>query len=148
MKFWDSSAILPLLVVKRATVAVRAIARKDGDMAVWWATRIECRSAVARREREGILGADAARRLGEEIDLLAVAWSEILPTEAVRQRAERHLSVHRLRSADALQLAAALVWAEDGPRGLEFVCLDGQLRTAALSEGFTVLPARLPLGAS
>lgn len=61
-------------------------------------------------------------------------------TEAVRQRAKRLLMVHPLRAADALQLAAALVWAAESPQGLELVCLDRRLKEAALKEGFTVLP--------
>jgi len=56
------------------------------------------------------------------------------------QRAERLLSVHTLRAADAFQLAAALIWTQESPRGFELVCLDQNLREAAFREGFTVLP--------
>ncbi len=48
--------------------------------------------------------------------------------------------IHPLRAADAMQLAAALVWTEDATSGAEFVCLDQNLREAALKEGFTILP--------
>jgi hypothetical protein len=72
---------------------------------------------------------------------LALNWSEVLPGELVRQRTERLLAVHPLRAADAFQLAAALIWAEEKPRGLEVVCLDQNLREAALKEGFEVLPS-------
>jgi hypothetical protein len=71
---------------------------------------------------------------------LSAAWSEVQPTEPVRLRAERLLTVHPLRAADALQLAAALLWGEDTPQGLDFVCLDQNLREAARKEGFAVLP--------
>lgn len=144
MKFWDSSAILPLLVGERATVAVRSIARKDEDMAVWWAARVECRSAMARRQREGVFSVTEVSLLIDALGTLSAAWSEVQPTEAVRLRAERLLAVHPLRAADSLQLAAALVWADGAPRGLEFVCLDENLREAARAEGFAVLPARIP----
>jgi hypothetical protein len=56
----------------------------------------------------------------------------------VRLRAERLLSIHPLRTTDALQLASALIWAQESPRGLDFVCLDQNLREAALKEGFSV----------
>ncbi len=46
-----------------------------------------------------------------------------------------------MRAADALQLASALIWAQETPRGLDFVCLDQNLREAALKEGFSVQPA-------
>ena len=74
------------------------------------------------------------------LDALAGEWSEVQPAKKVRQRAERLLRVHSLRAADALQLSSALVWAEESPSGLFFVCLDVNLREAAFKEGFTVLP--------
>lgn len=49
--------------------------------------------------------------------------------------------MHALRSADALQLAAALVACDERPRGETFVSLDERLRNAAQREGFTVLPS-------
>jgi len=74
------------------------------------------------------------------LSALAATWSEVQPSEAVRLRAERLLSIHPLRAADALQLASALIWAQETPRGLGFVCLDQNLREGALKEGFSVLP--------
>jgi hypothetical protein len=73
------------------------------------------------------------------VDLSAL-WVEVEPAAALRERAVRLLSSHNLRAADALQLAAALVWAEERPAGRVFVCLDARLREAARLDGFTVLP--------
>ena len=50
---------------------------------------------------------------------------------------KRLLSVHDLRAADALQLAAAFFVAEARPSTLEFVCLDDPPLAAARREGFT-----------
>jgi predicted nucleic acid-binding protein len=112
----------------------------DEDMVVWWATRGECLSALIRRQREGSLAADAEQKARSVLQILAERWSEVQPTEVLRRRAERIIAVHPLRSADALQLAGALVWAQHSPQGLEVVCLDRSLREAASKEGFTVLP--------
>jgi hypothetical protein len=76
----------------------------------------------------------------EIISVLSREWSEVQPTELVRQRAERLLQVHPLRAADSFQLAAALIWAQESPLGLHLVCMDQNLREAARKEGFTVLP--------
>ena len=65
---------------------------------------------------------------------------KVLPGERLREVAERMLRVHPLRAADALQLAAALVWSRDRPDGRVFVSCDERLRDAAGREGFTVLP--------
>ncbi len=140
MRFWDSSAVVPLCFREAASDAVRRIADSDEDMVVWWTSRIECLSAMARRRREGVLSAEDERKARAILSAIAAVWSEVQPTEIVRERAERLLMVHPLRAADALQLASALVWAEESPKGLDVVCLDEKLREAALREGFTVLP--------
>ncbi len=140
MKFWDSSALIPLCFRESASDAVRRIGKADEDMVVWWASRVECISAMARRQREGVLSAEADHKARAILAALSGQWSEVQPSEIVRDRAERLLAVHPLRAADGLQLAAALVWAEESPKGLEVVCLDQNLRQAALREGFTVLP--------
>jgi hypothetical protein len=49
--------------------------------------------------------------------------------------------VHALRTADSLQLAAALIATNHDPATLEIVCLDARLATAAQREGFKVLEA-------
>ncbi len=53
------------------------------------------------------------------------------------------LGTHPLKSADALQLAAALVWAGNTTRDHHFVCLDKRLRKAAGKEGFRILPEEI-----
>ena len=59
--------------------------------------------------------------------------------ERVPLRATRLLRVQPLRAADSLQLASAIVAAEDQPQSHEFVTLDERLALAAQREGFTVL---------
>ena len=140
MKFWDSSAIIPLCLNEAYSEKIMSLIKSDEDIIVWWATRIECLSALARRRREGALAVEAEIAAKTVLSRLIEAWSEVLPSEQVRQRAERLLSVHPLRAADALQLAAALVWGEEMPLGLGLVCLDQNLREAAHKEGFEVLP--------
>jgi predicted nucleic acid-binding protein len=140
MRFWDSSAIIPLCLTEPHTEKILRLARADEDIVVGWATRIECHSAISRRRREGVLSAEGEHHTTSILGALAGAWSEVQPGEKVRQRAERLLKVHSLRAADALQLSSALVWADESPSDLEFVCLDANLREAAFKEGFSVLP--------
>ena len=141
MRFWDSSAILPLLVPEARTASLGEAIRDDPAVAVWWATQVECASALARLERESRLaesgGITAARRLATA----ARKWTEVPPLERVREQATRLVRLHPLRAADALQLAAALVLSDFEPRTLPFVTLDGLLAAAARREGFEVLGA-------
>ena len=59
--------------------------------------------------------------------------------EIVRRHAERIVETHSLRAADALQIGAAVLAAEDNPAELEFVTFDENLADAAEREGFRVL---------
>ena len=66
-------------------------------------------------------------------------WTEVQPSDDVREQAIRLLRVHTLRAADAIQLAAAIVVAEFQPGTLEFVTLDKNQAAAADKEGFRVI---------
>ena len=138
MRFWDSSAIVPLTIAEATTEALQAIAGQDPVMCVSWATEIECVSALARLEREGALAEATTTAALERLDSLAEAWNEVQATAALRGAARRLLRVHALRAAAALQLAAAVVVAEGLPASLHIVTLDDRLATAARREGFTV----------
>ena len=139
MKFWDASAIVPLLMTEASTRHVQALAAKDPAMLVWWGTEVECASAIARLEREGTLEEPAAVRAFDRLKQFAAGWHEIDPSDAVREAAVRFLRVHPLRAADSLQLAAAFVAAERRPASLEIVTLDDRLGAAARTEGFVLV---------
>lgn len=139
MRFWDASAIVPLVAGEPSRPALLRRLEEDADLLVWWGTPVEVASALARREREGALSADAVTGALVALRHLTEAWHEIVPSDAVRRTAERLLRAHPLRAADSLQLAAALVAADHDPGTLELVCLDGRLAAAARREGFSVL---------
>lgn len=138
MKFWDASAIVPLLVAESTTPRMQALARRDPDMLVWWGSEVECVSALARLERAGALDSTAMALASGLLAELADGWHEIEPSEIVRENAVRFLRVHPLRAADALQLAAAFIAAERRPATLEVVTLDDRLAAAARKEGFVL----------
>jgi len=139
VRFWDSSAIVPLLVAEPTTVAVLRTLEADTEIVVWWATGIECVSAFARLEREGALTPDEVAVAGARLDRLLAVADEIQPAEILRRTATRLLRVHALRAAGALQLAAARAASEDRPETLFFVTLDDRLGVAAQREGFEVI---------
>lgn len=138
LRFWDSSAIIPLLVGEATTEAMLATAEEDPVMLVWWGTQVECVSTIARLERQGDLTSEVTLAALGRLDALAEGWNEVQPVEAARRTARRMLRVHSLRAADALQLAAAVVAAEGHVASLEIVTLDDRLIEAARREGFVV----------
>lgn len=139
MKFWDASAIVPLLVTESATTTLQALAASDPAMLVWWGTEVECASAVARLERDGALDTEEMTQVFQRLERLAAGWHEVDASAVVREVAVRFLRVHPLRAADALQLAAAFVAAERRPSSLSIVTLDDRLGTAARREGFPLV---------
>ncbi len=141
MRFWDSSAVVPLLVDDAMSAEVTRWLDEDPQMVVWWGTPLECSSALARVEREGGLDSKILTGAGRGLQALQQAWHEVQPTGLVRETAIRMLRVHPLRSMDALQLAAATIAAENRPSLLEFVCLDKRLAQVAQREGFQVIEA-------
>jgi predicted nucleic acid-binding protein len=139
MRYWDSSAILPMFVDQVASAAMRELSAEDAAVATWWGTPVECVSGLARLEREGALD---GMSLGEALANLrrdSAGWTEIGPSAELRQHAIRLVRVHGLRSGDALQLAAAVIASDFRPSTLDFVTLDRRQAEAAEREGFRVM---------
>ncbi len=139
MRFWDASALVPLLLDEPRSSFIRSTYGQDAELVVWWASPVECASAIARRDREESGGgrptATAVRSLAD----LRNRWQEVQPTDELREEAIRLIRQHPLRAADGLQLAAAIAASLGEPETLEFVALDLRLRAAATAEGIRVV---------
>ena len=140
MRFWDSSAVVPLLVTQAASPQTDRWFIDDSSIAIWTLTPVELISALRRLVREGSLEERDARAAEARARQLAEASHVVVDVESVKERAARLLRVHPLRAADALQLAAALEWAGDSPTQRILYTFDRRLGLAALSEGFRVAP--------
>lgn len=143
MNFWDTSAIIPLCIDEEQSPLVRNIAKKDGALVVWWGSLVEAYSAFARLRRDKVLSFHEESESLAVLSELAEAWSEIEPSDDIRDISRRLLQSHPLRAADSLQLAAAIVWSDKKPKKHHFICLDERLREAAAKEGFSILPVEL-----
>jgi uncharacterized protein len=139
VRFWDSSALVPLIVEEPTSKACRQLLRTDKTQLVWCVSRTEVLSALWRRRRDARLTDDEIRKAEARLELLGARWAEVDAVPVVREVAERLLRVHPLRSADALQLGAALVALGPRTRGRQFVALDDALLGAAEREGFDAL---------
>ena len=137
MRFWDSSAVVALILEQPLSARARALLHDDPDVAIWWATPVECASAFARLRREALMDAAEEAAAGRFLDRLQRSWYQVLPGDQVRAQALRVLRLHPLRAADALQLAAALEWAGTPPSAT-LVTFDERLAEAAGREGFVV----------
>lgn len=139
MRFWDTSALLPLVVAEPGTTRAERWLREDPQVVVWTLTRVELLSALARRRREEPRAARRILAARREILQAWRHWSEVTAVDAVRRHAERLVESHPLKAADALQVGAALVVAEENPIAVDFVTFDHSQAEAAEREGFRVL---------
>jgi len=139
MRFWDASAIVPLAVEESTSDLVSGWLEEDPVLVTWAWTRVELASAVERRSRQGQISRAERRACLDRFSDLARSWDEVVDLHSVRSLALALLARHSLRAADAAQLGAALLVAENDPSSLTFVCLDEQLALAADREGLRVL---------
>lgn len=140
MRYWDSSALVPLMVIEAASSELESLLTEDGAIATWWGTPVECASAIGRRERARSAELPGISLALRKLAALETNWIEVAPSERVREVARRLVRVHELRAADALQLAAATRASEGHAVPLPFVTLDDRLALAARREGFPLLP--------
>lgn len=140
MRFWDSLAVVPLLVAEAATDVARTALREDAAMIVWRLTGTEIISALFRRRRAEEIDEAGVAAAQRRLAALEARWTAVEDLDPVVRRARRLLSTHSLRSADALQLAAALIACDEHPELLPLVTLDDRLAQAARREGFAVVP--------
>lgn len=140
MRFWDSTAVLPLVVNEPESGAMRRLRDADPAIVTWWTTPLECLSALERRRRERGIEPEPLQAVRSRIRELSAEWYAVLPSDTLLEHAERLLRTHPLRTADALQLAAAVAISDARPSTIEFVTLDARLGDAARQEGFLLLP--------
>lgn len=137
--FWDTSGIVPLCCFQEKSQELRALRRKYRIVA-WWASSIEGHSALKRLLRESEISQTAYGEALKRLEIQSETWREIKPTEKVRKLSINLIESKNLRTLDALQLASALVWCFEKPKGRIFICCDDKLSEAASKIGFTVLP--------
>src|SRR5207247_10366206 len=133
--FWDTSALVPLLVRQSNTSQAVAV-YKLLECVVWWATPVEIASAVARLLRTGKISTDDFAKSRNLANALFSSWAVIFPTDAIRATSMQLVERYDLRAADSLQLAAALHWCGDAPQGRIFLSGDQKLHDSALLSGF------------
>ncbi len=107
---------------------------------MWTLTPVEIVSALRRLVRSGEV---AEREANEAESLLAEITRRshvVIDVERVKATAFRLLRVHTLRAADAMQLGAALAWADGNADGGILQTFDRQLGLAARREGFQTVP--------
>ena len=136
--FWDASALVPVCVHERIGALVRSHLRHFAPV-VWWGTKLEIYSAICSLRRKGQLTDRESEGATTRLRLLIDGCKEITANYQVREDAADLLERYPLRAADALQLAAAMLWCNKRPRGRTLFSADRLLSQAARSAGFSVV---------
>jgi predicted nucleic acid-binding protein len=139
LRFWDTSAVIPLISEEATPDVLNDLLREDRETSAWWGTWPECAVAISRFKRESIFDEESEEKARAALDTLAADWTEIEPTDDILLSVSLLSQDHPLKTADMLQLAAALRRCEGATSDAEFVCPDDRLRQAAWDEGFSVL---------
>lgn len=142
MIFWDTSALLPAFFLEPTSQVMQELYTQMSPKTIWTLTPVEFITALARLEREQKLTPQAKQEIRSHFEFVLPTFDLITDIETVKNRACKIVNIHPLKSSDALQLAAALAACLDNPLGHSFITLDKNLATAALKEGFKVLPEK------
>src|SRR6266508_5116474 len=76
MRYWDSSAIVPLLIRESASGDMRALFGEDGNILTSFITPIEVSGAVWRRLHRGELDASGRAAADAQFAALSTNWSQ------------------------------------------------------------------------
>jgi predicted nucleic acid-binding protein len=135
--FWDSSALVPLCVPDQDYGRARQLISEHSPV-VWRGTMLEILSALGRlRRREALTEVQHAASC-KRIQTFSGSWREVQSSNRVRDHAAAAVDRYDVRAADALQIAAALIWCGERPRNRVFLARDERLKRAARDEGFSV----------
>ncbi|HMS40178.1 MAG TPA: type II toxin-antitoxin system VapC family toxin [Pyrinomonadaceae bacterium] len=138
MSFWDSSALVPLCTSEPRSILAGRLWKTFSTRVVWWETSVEICSALARIERENIISFQQRLNAERRLELLEKVWVEIQPISRIKELARTFPAKYKMKAADSLQLAAALVWCKEQPKNKDFVSSDAHLIKVAETVGFSV----------
>lgn len=138
MRFWDTSALVPVCAPQQHTRIAAGWIRADPALTLWTLTPVELTSALRRLARDGMLTPIEVAAAEAHADHRFRSAVVVGAVEEAKTLARSLLQAHPLRAADALQLAAALLWARGKPMRRVFHTFDVRLAEAARNEGFTV----------
>ncbi len=138
MSFWDSSALVPLCTNEPRSIPAGKLWKQFPEKFVWWETSVEISSALARLERENKISLPQRQKAEKRLEILEKVWTEIQPESRIKELARTFPSKYKMKAADSLQLAAALVWCKEQPKGKDFISGDEKLIKVAESIGFAI----------
>jgi predicted nucleic acid-binding protein len=138
LAFWDSSALLKLLVEESGTDVAVALWDRATAVAASRLAVPEMTAALAAAERGGRIDRERRRVAEAELRRYVAALDVVELTPGIGEHAADLAATHPLSGADAVHLATGLALHD---RAMVFATWDRRLATAATAEGLGVVPA-------
>jgi predicted nucleic acid-binding protein len=139
MLFWDSSALLAIILHESSAALLRPFLDEDPEVASSFITPLEIVSTIWRRQHADLFSLAQVQDVDQLYSVITKNWITLGDTRTI-DVALRLVARQPLRTGDAIQLASALEVADREGVMLPFVTLDEELGAAARAEGLRVLP--------
>lgn len=140
--YLDTSALVKLYIKEDGTARVIGVTEGADahHVVILDVTRVESRSAIRRREREGDISGAEANGILSRMEHDVSSFFLVQPSSsAVLEEATRLVDRYSLRALDALQLAGCVVFQRGAPSPVTFVSADAALCGAAEGEELPTL---------
>ncbi len=82
MRYWDASAIVPVIVEEKSTRRIRTFLEEDDEASTWVMSRLEVVGAVERRAREGAIDLRLRQELLHRVHQFFQVFDEIVDVQA------------------------------------------------------------------
>ena len=129
--FCDTSALIKLLIDEPGADQIHQASQDAGAIAAFRITWAEAMAAMARRQREDPVSADAIEQARQRLNQLWTFFSIVEVTQDLVETAGRFADGFALRGYDSVQLAAAYTLQRTTAQPLTFACFDRRLNQAA-----------------
>jgi len=139
IQYWDTSALVKLVVTEDGSIAARALLRESHYAASCRIAYVEACAAIARAGREGRLAPEALVPVKTAFRALWLDLVMIEVDQALLEHASMVAERHALRGYDATHLAAAATICAPG-QPATFVTWDLRQAQAAAAQGLAVAP--------
>ena len=129
--FCDTSALIKLLIDEPGSDQIHQASQDAGPNAACRITWAEAMAAMARRQREDPVSADAIEQARQRLNQLWTFFSIVEVSQDLVETAGRFADGFALRGYDSVQLAAAYTLQRTAAQPLSFACFDRRLNQAA-----------------
>jgi len=129
--FCDTSALIKLLIDEPGSDQIHQASQDAVAIAACRITWAEAMAAMARRQREDPVSADAIEQARQRLNQLWTFFSIVEVSQDLVETAGSFADGFALRGYDSVQLAAAYTLQRTAAQPLSFACFDRRLNQAA-----------------